>query len=179
MVTLASVEMAVCEAAGFVGPIYAVHPTKAEVGGRRTYATVDDLPEPPDAAFVAVNAVGTGPATTIRVVVPDGPPPATVPLAPAAGKAKAGKPGGQKTLVFVWKPPTSDGGSAVLGYQVRVLRLNRNGGVASRFSSQEFSSGTRKVVISTRAGQYAVQVRARNAVGWSTYSVRSNVVRAQ
>lgn len=127
----------------------------------------------------AVNAVGTGPVTTIQVSVPDGPPPATVPLAPAAGKAKAGKPGGQKTLVFVWKPPTSDGGSAVLGYQVRVLRLNRSGGVASRFSSQEFSSGTRKVVITTRAGRYAVQVRARNAVGWSTYSVRSNVVRAQ
>jgi acyl-CoA synthetase (NDP forming) len=51
--------MDVCEAAGFQGPIYAVHPTRPEMGGRRTYASVDDLPEAPDAAFVAVNATAS------------------------------------------------------------------------------------------------------------------------
>jgi acetate---CoA ligase (ADP-forming) len=51
--------LAECEAVGFDGPIYAVHPTRAEICGRQTYPTVLDLPEPPDAAFVAVNATAS------------------------------------------------------------------------------------------------------------------------
>ena len=52
--SLAPNALAECEAAGFDGPIYAVHPTRAEVGGHATYPSVLDLPAPPDAAFVAV-----------------------------------------------------------------------------------------------------------------------------
>jgi acyl-CoA synthetase (NDP forming) len=48
--------LAECVAAGFDGPIYAVHPARTEIDGRPTYPTVLDLPQPPDAAFVAVNA---------------------------------------------------------------------------------------------------------------------------
>jgi acetyl-CoA synthetase len=48
-----------CRAGGFDGPIHAVHPTRAEVGGVAAVPTVGDLPEPPDAAFVAVNAAAT------------------------------------------------------------------------------------------------------------------------
>ena len=61
--SLAPNALAECEAAGFDGPIYAVHPTRAEVGGHATYPSVLDLPASPDAAFVAVNA-----AASIEVV---------------------------------------------------------------------------------------------------------------
>ena len=61
--SLAPNALAECEAAGFDGPIYAVHPTRAEVGGHATYPSVLDLPVSPDAAFVAVNA-----AASIEVV---------------------------------------------------------------------------------------------------------------
>ena len=47
-----------CEAAGFDGPVYAVHP-RGELGGRPAYRGVAELPEAPDAAFVAVNAAAT------------------------------------------------------------------------------------------------------------------------
>jgi len=40
---------------GFEGPMWAVHPTRDEVGGIPTVATVDDLPGVPDAVFVGVN----------------------------------------------------------------------------------------------------------------------------
>jgi acyl-CoA synthetase (NDP forming) len=57
--SLAPNALSECEAAGFDGPLYAVHPARAEVGGHATYPSVADLPEPPDAAFVAVNAVAS------------------------------------------------------------------------------------------------------------------------
>lgn len=43
-----------CEAVGFSGPLWEVHPTREGARPR-----VTDLPEPPDAAFVAVNARAT------------------------------------------------------------------------------------------------------------------------
>ena len=43
-----------CTEVGFAGPIWPVHPTKA--GAFRSAA---ELPEPPDAAFVAVNREAT------------------------------------------------------------------------------------------------------------------------
>jgi len=43
---------------GFAGPIYAVNPTHAAIGGMRAYASVDDLPQTPDLAVIA-----TPPAT--------------------------------------------------------------------------------------------------------------------
>jgi acyl-CoA synthetase (NDP forming) len=43
-------------ALGFRGPIWPVHPTRATVGGERARPRVTDLPEAPDAAFVAVPA---------------------------------------------------------------------------------------------------------------------------
>jgi acyl-CoA synthetase (NDP forming) len=44
-----------CEEMGFAGPIWPVHPTRAEVAGRPAFRAVADLPAAPDAAFVAVN----------------------------------------------------------------------------------------------------------------------------
>ncbi len=40
---------------GFTGELWPVHPEKAEVHGLRAYASLDDLPGPPDAAYIAVN----------------------------------------------------------------------------------------------------------------------------
>lgn len=44
-----------CRATGFAGPIWPVHPKKAEVGGLPAYASLDALPGAPDAAFIGVN----------------------------------------------------------------------------------------------------------------------------
>ncbi|MBT1159741.1 acetate--CoA ligase family protein [Aminobacter anthyllidis] len=44
-----------CLKMGFAGDIWPVHPTKAEVEGIRTFRSVAELPEAPDAAFVGVN----------------------------------------------------------------------------------------------------------------------------
>ncbi|HEY9537492.1 MAG TPA: CoA-binding protein, partial [Kiloniellaceae bacterium] len=51
----AAAVVAQCDRLGFAGEIWPVHPSKAEVGGRRAYRSVADLPGAPDAAFVAVN----------------------------------------------------------------------------------------------------------------------------
>ena len=40
---------------GFAGPVWPVHPTKAELGGTRAYGSLADLPAVPDAVFVGVN----------------------------------------------------------------------------------------------------------------------------
>jgi acetate---CoA ligase (ADP-forming) len=57
--SVAPTALAECEAAGFEGPIWAVHPTRGEIAGRATVTSVADISEPPDAAFVAVNATAT------------------------------------------------------------------------------------------------------------------------
>jgi acyl-CoA synthetase (NDP forming) len=44
---------------GFAGPVWPVHPTKAEIGGLRAYPSLADLPEPPDATFIGVNRFAT------------------------------------------------------------------------------------------------------------------------
>lgn len=44
-----------CLDSGFDGPTYPVHPKRTEILGIETYASVDDLPSPPDASFIGVN----------------------------------------------------------------------------------------------------------------------------
>ena len=44
-----------CRLMGFEGEIWPVHPTKTEVHGVKTYASLADLPGVPDAAFIGVN----------------------------------------------------------------------------------------------------------------------------
>ncbi len=48
-----------CQKMGFQGPVWPVHPTKTEIGGLKTYASLADLPEPPDATFIGVNRFAT------------------------------------------------------------------------------------------------------------------------
>ncbi len=44
-----------CESAGFKGEIWVVNPRREEVAGHRCFRSVAELPEAPDASFVAVN----------------------------------------------------------------------------------------------------------------------------
>ncbi len=44
-----------CEAVGFTGEIWPVHPKHDEISGRKTYRSVAELPGSPDAAYIAVN----------------------------------------------------------------------------------------------------------------------------
>lgn len=48
-----------CVAMGFGGQVWPIHPTRAEIGGQRCYASLDALPHAPDAAFVGVNRHAT------------------------------------------------------------------------------------------------------------------------
>ncbi|WP_413876887.1 acetate--CoA ligase family protein [Albidovulum sp.] len=51
--------IAQCRKMGFAGPVWPVHPTKPEIGGLRTYASLADLPGAPDATFIGVNRHAT------------------------------------------------------------------------------------------------------------------------
>lgn len=48
-----------CEAMGFDGAIWPVHPKAALVAGHGAFPSIDDLPAPPDAAFIGVNRHAT------------------------------------------------------------------------------------------------------------------------
>jgi acyl-CoA synthetase (NDP forming) len=50
---LASVIIRESDRIGYAGPIWPVHPDRTEIEGRRAYKSVAELPEAPDAAFVA------------------------------------------------------------------------------------------------------------------------------
>ena len=43
-----------CTRIGYRGPVWPVNPRRESIGGHRCFRNVEDLPEPPDAAFVAV-----------------------------------------------------------------------------------------------------------------------------
>lgn len=44
---------------GFEGAVWPVHPKRAEIAGLKAFATLADLPEPPDAVFIGVNRHAT------------------------------------------------------------------------------------------------------------------------
>ena len=48
-----------CDRLGFAGEVWPVNPRREEIGGRRCYAGIADLPAAPDAAFVGVNRKAT------------------------------------------------------------------------------------------------------------------------
>lgn len=51
--------IAQCRKMGFAGPVWPVHPTRAEIGGLSAFTGIADLPEAPDATFVGVNRHAT------------------------------------------------------------------------------------------------------------------------
>jgi acyl-CoA synthetase (NDP forming) len=48
-----------CRHMGFDGPVWPVHPTREQIAGVPCYATLADLPAPPDATFIGVNRHAT------------------------------------------------------------------------------------------------------------------------
>ena len=48
-----------CGKMEFAGQVWPVHPTKVQIGGLKAYASLADLPEPPDATFIGVNRFAT------------------------------------------------------------------------------------------------------------------------
>jgi acetate---CoA ligase (ADP-forming) len=48
-----------CRKMGFQGSVWPVHPSKDQIGGLKAYASLSDLPEPPDATFIGVNRHAT------------------------------------------------------------------------------------------------------------------------
>ena len=79
---------------GFAGPVWPVHPTKAEIGGLRAYASLADLPGAPDAVFVGVNRFAT--VDVIRELAAMG---AGGAICFASGWTEAGEPELQAQLV--------------------------------------------------------------------------------
>jgi acyl-CoA synthetase (NDP forming) len=83
-----------CRRMGFAGPIWPVHPDKAEVCGLRAFPSIADLPAAPDAAFVGVNRHAS--IEVVRALAGRG---AGGAVAFAAGWAEAGAAGLQAELV--------------------------------------------------------------------------------
>ncbi|MFN3578631.1 MAG: CoA-binding protein, partial [Tabrizicola sp.] len=83
-----------CHRMGFAGPVWPVHPTKAEIGGLRAHASLADLPEAPDATFIGVNRFAT-----IDVVAELAGMGAGGAICFASGWTEAGEPGLQERLV--------------------------------------------------------------------------------
>ena len=48
-----------CQKLGFTGRLMPVHPTRDSIAGVKTFKSIDDLPENPDVAFIAVNRIAT------------------------------------------------------------------------------------------------------------------------
>ncbi len=83
-----------CRAFGFDGPIWLVNPRHAEIDGIRCYASVDELPEAPDASFIATPAAAT--VEIVRALAACG---AGGAAAYASGFAEAGDAALQRALV--------------------------------------------------------------------------------
>ena len=66
----AALSLRQCLDAGFAGEVWPVHPTREPMEGRPSFASVADLPEAPDAAFVAVNRGAT--VETVRALADRG-----------------------------------------------------------------------------------------------------------
>lgn len=111
---------------------------------------------------------------------PQVPPPpdgaaALVPLAPAMGKVKAGKPGGKKTATVRWRTPLANA-AVVEGYQVRALKLRPGRSAKIRKVRTVDADVTKKRMVLPR-GKYKFQVRALGGNGTSRWSERSAKVR--
>ncbi len=102
-----------------------------------------------------------------------------MPGAPVIGTAASGTPGGVITALARWTPPASNGGLAINGYVVVALRLNAAGTVLARTTSAVQPATARGLIMTLTAGNYRFTVQARNALGLSVASVRSNLVTAR
>ena len=93
-----------CRKMGFAGEVWPVHPTKPEIGGLKAYASLADLPQPPDATFIGVNRFAT--LEVVRELAAMG---AGGAICFASGWTEAGAPDLQDQLV------AAAGGMPILG----------------------------------------------------------------
>ncbi len=110
----------------------------------------------------AVNAVGEGPASTEVSTTPTA---ASGPTVPGAPTSPAATPGDGAATV-TWSPPTTDGGSAVTGYNV-YSGTTAGGESATPLNPAPLSATAASYLISslTNGTEYFFTVTAVNAVG--------------
>jgi hypothetical protein len=94
----------------------------------------------------------------------------TVPAAPAVGTATAGN----TTATVTWAPPSDTGGSAITGYQVRVV--NNAGTQVGALRPAGAGATSLTVTGLTNGTAYRLQVAATNSAGTGPYSALSNTV---
>jgi hypothetical protein len=113
----------------------------------------------------ALNAVGAGPYSAMSNTVT----PATMPTAPMVGTATAGN----ASATAVWSASSNNGGSAITGYEVRVVA-----GTAQVGALRPAAAGATSLAVTglTNGTSYTLQVRALNATGAGAYSAMSNAV---
>src|SRR5262249_29578943 len=112
----------------------------------------------------AVRLVDAGFATAVQS------PATTVPAAPTIGSATFG----DASATVRWTTPTTDGGSAITGYLVRVL----DGAGAQVDSLRPVDATATSLVVNglTNGVGYEFQVAATNAIGMGPYSAVSTAV---
>ncbi len=81
--------------------------------------------------------------------------------------------GGDENARVAWEPPTSDGGSAILDYEVRVIETGAT-------SVASLTDPLVKIVFGLLNNtDYTFEVRARNAIGFGPWSEPSNLARTR
>ncbi|HEY3087842.1 MAG TPA: fibronectin type III domain-containing protein [Jatrophihabitantaceae bacterium] len=146
-------------------------PTNGD-GGPATAANLRDpfgVTAAPGGGFVfsegnAVRFVDTGFATTVP------PSTTTVPGAPTIGSATFGN----ASATVRWTAPSDDGGSAITGYQVRVL--DSTGAQVGALRPAAATATSLLVTGLTNGASYQFQVAANNAVGTGPNSALSTLV---
>jgi hypothetical protein len=101
----------------------------------------------------------------------------SAPSAPGIGRASSGRRGGPVTATVRWSPPASNGGAAIVGYQVRAERIRGAGRVVKVLTSRTVAGNG--ATLRLHPGRYRFRVVALNAAGSSPYSATSRVVIAR
>ena len=105
--------------------------------------------------MAAINSIGTGPTSSVGGVLVPWAAPGQV-----TGLRVAGFPRPTR-VTLAWGPPTSTGGLPIVGYQVRMQRINGQ----PLLGWTQVSPGTHWLVVGSlaRGGVYLADVRAANS----------------